>query len=723
MVNEVKVRLALEGADKARADLGGVERQLDRLTGALSRAGHYGAGLLLINQGLAPMAQAAVRAADAVTTLQNSLKLATGSTQAAGQAYEALFDIAQRSRVSFTELGATFSSISRAGQEMGISQQRLLTVTEAIGNAMTISGGSAQSMQAALVQLGQGLSSGTLRGEELNSVMEQAPRLAKALADGLGVPIGKLREMGAAGEISAQQVIAALESQSKVLSGEVTGATLTVSQAFTVLSNAAIKFTGEANDATGVTKGLADALVWVSEAITTVGKSAAVMSALRTVGEAVKVLWSDVAFVFERTGVEIGAIAAQIAAVLRGEFAQAATIRRELIADSQKARQELDKYQASVLARQSAPGMVDDKETRLLQLRTKAVKDAAQAEEDANKLRLKLAGVPDGYLKDMQEIIRLNQAGALVGKEYTDALKKQQEALLKKTGATKAAAKDTADAYAAERDAAKVWADTIKDADAAALDAAASVDGLSKSQKRLQEYLQSPAYAINTEAMRQEALTHLYAAVAAAQKTATEAASDARKAYQDQIGALAQSAQAVKDHADRLAIEEQAAALAQDQHLTLAQAIELVTIARLRDQQTAMMGNEAAVLAIQKEIDERQRLIGLIGRKDARDAAEQSARDAAAEWQKAADAIEASLTDALMRGFESGKGFLQNLLATAKNLFNTLVLRPVISAVVSPVASAVTAGLGLASSAASAGTLGSAASGLSWLGGECSYPG
>jgi tape measure domain-containing protein len=226
--NEVKVRLAIDGADRARAELGSVENQLDRFTGAVSRVGRYGAGFLLLNQGIAPTIGASIRAADAVTTLHNSLKLATGSAEKAGQAYESLFAIAQRSRVSFTELGGTFASISRAGQELGVSQQRLLTVTEAIGNAMTISGGSAQSMQAALVQLGQGLSSGTLRGEELNSVMEQAPRLAKALADGLGVPIGKLREMGAAGQITAEQVISALESQSKTLATEVTGATLTV---------------------------------------------------------------------------------------------------------------------------------------------------------------------------------------------------------------------------------------------------------------------------------------------------------------------------------------------------------------------------------------------------------------------------------------------------------------------------------------------------------------
>jgi phage-related minor tail protein len=56
--------------------------------------------------------------------------------------------------------------------------------------------------------------------------------------------------------------------------------------------------------------------------------------------------------------------------------------------------------------------------------------------------------------------------------------------------------------------------------------------------------------------------------------------------------------------------------------------------------------------------------------------------DMAREGQRAAQKIEDSLTDALMRGFESGKGFLRNLADTAVNMFKTMVLRPVIQGIV-----------------------------------------
>ncbi|QEA14278.1 phage tail length tape measure family protein [Comamonas flocculans] len=100
----------------------------------------------------------------------------------------------------------------------------------------------------------------------------------------------------------------------------------------------------------------------------------------------------------------------------------------------------------------------------------------------------------------------------------------------------------------------------------------------------------------------------------------------------------------------------------------------------------------------------------------------------------AADEINRSLTDALMRGFESGKGFAQNLADTTRNLFNSMVLRPVISAIMTPVSLVVsgivqqglgavglgstgTGVLGLASNASTAYNMVGALNGQGLLGG------
>lgn len=58
-----------------------------------------------------------------------------------------------------------------------------------------------------------------------------------------------------------------------------------------------------------------------------------------------------------------------------------------------------------------------------------------------------------------------------------------------------------------------------------------------------------------------------------------------------------------------------------------------------------------------------------------------AAKKAQDEWQKTSDSIERSLTDALMRGFESGKGFGENLGDTIGNYFKTTVARIIAQAI------------------------------------------
>ena len=55
------------------------------------------------------------------------------------------------------------------------------------------------------------------------------------------------------------------------------------------------------------------------------------------------------------------------------------------------------------------------------------------------------------------------------------------------------------------------------------------------------------------------------------------------------------------------------------------------------------------------------------------------------DFTKMADQINQSLTDAIMRGFEDGKGFAKNFADSLKNLFKTMVLRPGIQFVMAPI--------------------------------------
>jgi hypothetical protein len=122
--------------------------------------------------------------------------------------------------------------------------------------------------------------------------------------------------------------------------------------------------------------------------------------------------------------------------------------------------------------------------------------------------------------------------------------------------------------------------------------------------------------------------------------------------------------------------------------------------------------------ALIKQLDTLKKLRGVESAHDASEAAKKSAE----EWQRAADSIQNSLTDALLRGFESGKDWAKNFVDTLKNMFGSLVLRPIIQAIVAPAAGGITSMFSGSASASGGGGLGGAGNlfnlgGGSWLSG------
>lgn len=180
----------------------------------------------------------------------------------------------------------------------------------------------------------------------------------------------------------------------------------------------------------------------------------------------------------------------------------------------------------------------------------------------------------------------------------------------------------------------------------------------------------------------------------------------------------------IKNNADRLrGITEQTEQL-ELEIATYGQgkdAIELVTIARLEESRAivAAKGATAGQLAdLDAEIAARKRLASALGQKEALDANKKAADDARREWEKVTDDINRSLTDAIMDGGKGGAEMLQDY-------FRTLVLRPIISAVMAPVSQTV-AGMfgGGGVPGASGGGFGGGMSGnpfQSWMGSSMGY--
>lgn len=273
-VSSLKIRIDARDADAAAKSLdklGRTSKQTETATASL--AGAYRRLGTVVGSVLGSIAaREVIQAADAYKELASRIQLVSRNSTEFARAQLEVVNISQRTRVGLQQTGDLYTALSRSTQALGVSQDEVLKVTESINQALIISGTSAQSAQAALTQLGQGFAAGALRGEELNSVLEQAPRLAQAIADGLGVPIGKLRELGQAGELTATRVFGALQQSAVRLQGEFQRMPLTVGQATTQIGNSLSVLIGKIDEATGATSGLARALQGVSTWIDSLSK-------------------------------------------------------------------------------------------------------------------------------------------------------------------------------------------------------------------------------------------------------------------------------------------------------------------------------------------------------------------------------------------------------------------------------------------------------------------
>jgi len=237
-------------AGRVRNEIGQLPAMLTRLAGLFAAAFS---------------AREVAQAAEAYTQIRNRLALVTDSTESLAQAQDAVFQIAQNSRQPLDATAELYQRIATNADALNLSASGVAGVVDTINKSLAISGTSGQAAEAALVQLGQAFASGTLCGEELNSVLEQAPALAKTLADGLGVPVGKLRELGETGKLSAQNVIQALESQAAAVDQQFSKIQVTGGQAMTALGNSLTRVIGELDQASGASAAFGETILDISQ--------------------------------------------------------------------------------------------------------------------------------------------------------------------------------------------------------------------------------------------------------------------------------------------------------------------------------------------------------------------------------------------------------------------------------------------------------------------------
>lgn len=373
---------------------------------------------------------------------------------------------------------------------------------------------------------------------------------------------------------------------------------------------------------------------------------------------ALVILGGNVAFVMKGVGAEAGGLAAQLAALARGDFAGFKAIGEAMKKDAAAARIAFDAWEQKILAVGTATK----------EIAAPVVAASSQMTEGQKKA----AAAAAAFLETQKEQQKAYEAIQKKAAEYIKTLEKES-----------------------------------------------AQAGMTVVQKKMIE-ASLIALTLRTDAERVAVMK-----AAAAWAMVTDAAEDAKKAIEwqkDLEEARISQAAAATAEAEELIKRAKAA---EDENAAIGQTAEVLAVltARRYDEQIAMAqarldvlkgveGREGEVYAIEQQIEALHRL-------KTAEIAKPKLQAQAREWEKFADDIERAITDSLMRGFESGKGFGESFVDSLRNTLKTAALKIAVQAVVDPIMGGVRGAFGVPGGASGGGigSIGNVVSGVNTVSG------
>lgn len=172
--------------------------------------------------------------------MNNSFNEINGTANETSELVNMVYAAAQDARGSLDSMASVVARFDNNARDAFGNSEEVVAFADLVQKQMTIAGASTQEAANAELQLSQALGSGVLRGDELNSIFEQAPNLIQNIADYLDVPIGKIRDMAADGEITGDIVKAAIFSAADDINAKFDEMPMTWGQIWQSMQNTAV---------------------------------------------------------------------------------------------------------------------------------------------------------------------------------------------------------------------------------------------------------------------------------------------------------------------------------------------------------------------------------------------------------------------------------------------------------------------------------------------------
>jgi len=209
--------------------------------------------------------KAIVTATKNFQTYENQLRLITNGSEDLNRVMGLLQQSAIASRTSFADFLDLFVKLRVTTDALGISEERVITVTEKLSQALQVAGADAATASAVIRQFGQAMASGEVRGDEFRSIVEGLGPALAIMARESGLNVGELRRMSREGELSAKVMFELFEA-STALTAAFDSQVTTLSQLETAYDDAldrALKKFGESSFVGKAYQGVLESLIRV----------------------------------------------------------------------------------------------------------------------------------------------------------------------------------------------------------------------------------------------------------------------------------------------------------------------------------------------------------------------------------------------------------------------------------------------------------------------------
>lgn len=263
------VSAKVEGADRLESDLNSIGSEAKKAEKSAQGLANSFTGLKVAIAAVASsaMLREFVRVADDMSLVNSRLKMATSSAAEYAKQQKALHAIARDTHADIKETIDLYAKLAPALKNIGKSTEDTNNMVSSFTKALQLGGASAEEAAAAIKQFGQAMGSGALRGDEFNSIAEASPTLLRYMAEGLGVNVGKLRELGSEGKLTAEALSSAFEKVKNRIDSDFAQMPVTVGKAFTDLRTEINLIVGNINEVSGATQTISGAITSFANAL------------------------------------------------------------------------------------------------------------------------------------------------------------------------------------------------------------------------------------------------------------------------------------------------------------------------------------------------------------------------------------------------------------------------------------------------------------------------